>query len=81
MTLYTVVDEGYNVDVYTTQKALVSFILGNKLRLEQDGETPSAAEVRSAVKKLDYVLYLYDEEGERSDWKFRVEIQRAVNIG
>lgn len=86
MTLFTVVDEGYDVNVYTTQKALVTMIFreGWLIAEPQDGEErkkPTLHAIRNAVSALDYVMYLYDpDEDAGTEWKYKVEIQKSVNV-
>jgi hypothetical protein len=74
MALFTIVDDGYNVDVYRSAKSLVDFIVSNRLSLDEDGVPPATAKAaRDAVKKTSYVLYLYEEGS--SSWTYRVEKQ------
>jgi hypothetical protein len=80
MALYTVVDDGYCVNVYTTKTALVKFIEREKLCIEpecEDGVFPNIYQIRKFVREIDYVGYLY--EGDSSSWKYRIEIQNSVN--
>lgn len=87
MPLYTTVDEGYCVNIYTTRKALVAMIYNEGWLLTQpeDGEPrkkPTINAIRKAVSELDYVLYLYDPDDKAgTDWKYKVEIHKTVNIG
>jgi hypothetical protein len=84
MALYTVVDDGYCVNIYTTQNALVTMIYREGYLLappELDGndKKPTLHAIRKAVRELEYVMYLYDAEN--TEWKYKVEIQKTVNIG
>ena len=77
MTLFTIVDDGYDVDVYKSVKSVVEFITGNELRLSEDSERAATdKEARNAVKNCEYVLYLYAEDF--NGWKYRVERQNRV---
>jgi hypothetical protein len=74
MALFTIVNDGYDVDVYRSAKSVVDFIVSNRLSLDEDCEQPATTRAaREAVKKNEYVLYLY-EEGFRG-WKYRIEKQ------
>lgn len=74
MALFTLVDDGYNVDVYTSIRAIVDFAVCNQLRLEGEAEEPASANaIRKALREESYVMYLY--EADRSDWAYRIERQ------
>lgn len=78
MFLYTVVDEGYCVDVYRTQKAVAESLASEGLTLREDDEAAAPAtenEIVAALRK-DGVVRLY-EIGQR-DWKYRIEKQSRI---
>lgn len=76
MALFTVVDDGYDVTVYGSIKAVVKFVVDNEFRLSQDDWTPaSSAAVRKALKER-RVVRLYVED--RSDWSYRIESQTRI---
>jgi hypothetical protein len=74
MALFTIVNDGYDVDVYKSIKSVVDFIVSSGLSLDEGCEQPATAKAaRAAVKKNEYVLYLYEEGF--NGWKYRVEKQ------
>lgn len=73
MPIYTVVHEGYDVDVYRTRKALIAFVTGNGLCLEPEGDDePAPATDRQLIAALrrDSVVRLHAGGG---DWTHRIE--------
>jgi len=76
MSIYTVVDEGYDIDVYRTQKAVCEAMARQNLYIvdigcDDDDSPATAADIAKALRK-DGVVRLAEEPGDR-DWKFRVE--------
>ncbi|WP_152495191.1 hypothetical protein [Dickeya sp. NCPPB 3274] len=75
MTLYTVVDDGYDVDVYRSLKAVCA-AMANQYCLEpadDSDEEPRPASVRDIARaiKADPIVRLYPIEG--GDWTYRIQ--------
>lgn len=69
MTLYTVVDEAYDVDVFTTLKALCGRYYGSDWFLDDDRERPCTnASLRAELRNFGEAR-IY--EGECGDWKYK----------
>jgi len=71
MPFYTIVDDGYNVDLYRTRKAAIAAVVGNDFALKADAEeAASDTDIEKAVRTRPTVrLYRL---GERA-WAYRIE--------
>jgi len=71
MPFYTIVDDGYNVDLYRTRKAAIAAVVGNDFALKADAEEPASdTDIAKAVRTRPTVR-LY-KLGERA-WAYRIE--------
>lgn len=83
MTYFTVVDEGYDVDLYRTQKAVSVAMAANGLFFddidEDDAENaqPATAKQIAAALRKNLVVRLVEEAGDR-DWKYRIEKHKYI---
>lgn len=81
--MYTVVDEGYDVDLYGTQKAVAEVMARNGLYfddIEEDGiesAVPATAKQIAQALRRNTVVRLVEEPGDR-DWKYRIEKQTRI---
>jgi predicted nucleotidyltransferase len=73
MPIYTVVTEGYDVEVYRTRKALLESLESNGLCLETFGDdepvVATSAQIAKAIRE-DSIVRLYPEDG--GDWTHRI---------
>lgn len=74
MPVYTVVEEGYEIDVYTTRKRLCETLAAEALffdPVDEAGKVPVTASGLAQRIRKNSVVRLY-RDGE-SDWAFRVQ--------
>ncbi|MFZ6774612.1 hypothetical protein ACO0LB_18060 [Undibacterium sp. SXout7W] len=74
---FTLVHEGYDVEVFRTLKGVCKAVATLELSLSDDEERPvcTAAMVRKALKK-DYIVRLYCVDN-KGDWLYRIETHQA----
>lgn len=78
MALYTVVDEGYDIQVYRKVTALCNVIAKNNLYftdIEEDdleNAVPATAKQIAKALRISSIVGLCEEAGSR-DWKYRIE--------
>lgn len=83
MAYFTVVDEGYDVDLYRTRKAVSEAMLKDGLYFddieEDDAESAQPATAKQIAQALrkNTVVRLVEEAGDR-DWKYRIEKHNHV---
>ncbi|EJL92671.1 hypothetical protein PMI16_00823 [Herbaspirillum sp. CF444] len=76
--MYTVVDEGYNVDLYRSMKAVTEAMADAKLYFDDIEEEIAAAEPATAKQiiakalRKEPIVRLVEEPGDR-DGKYRIE--------
>jgi hypothetical protein len=71
MPFYTIVDDGYNVDLYRTRKAAIAAVVGNDFALAADAEDPASDTDIAKAVRAEPIVRLY-KLGER-DWAYRIE--------
>lgn len=76
--MYTVVDEGYNVDLYLSLKAVTEAMAEAKLYFDDideeeiEGAEPATAKQIAKALRKEPIVRLVEEPGDR-DWKYRIE--------
>jgi hypothetical protein len=78
MAIYTVVDEGYCVDLYRSLKAVTEAMAEAKLYFDDideseiEGTELATAKQSAKVLRKESIVRLVEEPGDR-DWKYRIE--------
>lgn len=81
MTMYTVVHDGYDVNLYRTLKSVCESMASEGVYFsdEDDGDTaePATAKLIAKALRKSPIVRLSDSP-DKSDWKFRIEKQSRI---